>query len=106
MLAPAALRHSATVDALWAFGRPKLAFPRWVRPVASKAALAAALPASVRSMILWGPPGVGKTTLAELLARASEAHLEHLSAVMAGVKEIRAVVERARQRSSHASLFR
>ncbi|WP_075878990.1 replication-associated recombination protein A [Vreelandella massiliensis] len=51
----------------------------------------------VRSMMLWGPPGVGKTTLAEMLANASNAHLETLSAVMAGVKEIRAVVERARQ---------
>lgn len=49
----------------------------------------------IRSMILWGPPGVGKTTLAELLAEASNAHLERLSAVMAGVKDIRDVVERA-----------
>lgn len=50
----------------------------------------------LRSMILWGPPGVGKTTLAEILADASGAQLEHMSAVMAGVKEIRAAVERAR----------
>lgn len=49
----------------------------------------------IRSMILWGAPGVGKTTLAELLAEASGARLERLSAVMAGVKDLRAAVERA-----------
>ena len=54
------------------------------------------------SLILWGPPGCGKTTLAQLLAHASGAKLEMLSAVMAGVKEIRAVFERAaRSRELH-----
>src|SRR5262245_22635757 len=49
------------------------------------------------SLILWGPPGSGKTTLARLLAAASGSRLEPLSAVMAGVKEIREAVERARR---------
>lgn len=47
------------------------------------------------SMILWGPPGVGKTTLARMLAHTSGGHFESISAVLSGVKEIRAAVERA-----------
>ncbi len=52
------------------------------------------------SMILWGPPGTGKTTLARLLARSAKAEVEQLSAVTAGVKDIREVVERAQYRLS------
>jgi len=50
----------------------------------------------LHSMILWGPPGTGKTTLARLIARSSNAHFIALSAVMAGVKDIRAAVDAAR----------
>lgn len=49
----------------------------------------------LHSMILWGPPGVGKTALAELIALSSNARIERLSAVLSGVKEIREVVVRA-----------
>jgi len=49
----------------------------------------------LHSMILWGPPGTGKTTLARLMARASAAHFLTLSAVLAGVKEIREAVASA-----------
>ncbi len=48
------------------------------------------------SMILWGPPGVGKTTLARVVANVCDARFESLSAVLSGVKDIRASVERAR----------
>lgn len=47
------------------------------------------------SLILWGPPGVGKTTLAYLLADRMAAIVERVSAVAAGVKDLRAVIERA-----------
>ena len=47
------------------------------------------------SMILWGPPGVGKTTLARLMADAFDAEFIALSAVFSGVKDIRAAVEQA-----------
>jgi putative ATPase len=49
----------------------------------------------LHSMILWGPPGVGKTTLARLVAGAVDAQFIVLSAVLAGVKDIREAVERA-----------
>jgi putative ATPase len=50
------------------------------------------------SVILWGPPGTGKTTLAQLIAGATSKAFEALSAVSAGVKDVREVVERARRR--------
>ena len=51
----------------------------------------------LHSMILWGPPGTGKTTLARLVAAHSDAAFLSLSAVLSGVKEIRAAVDAARQ---------
>jgi putative ATPase len=60
----------------------------------------------LHSMILWGPPGVGKTTLARLVARAFDAEFIQISAVLGGVKDIRDAVERAQaaRRAGRASI--
>ena len=50
----------------------------------------------IASFILWGPPGVGKTTLANIIAKTLEVPFFTLSAVTSGVKDVREVIERAR----------
>ena len=55
----------------------------------------------LHSMLLWGPPGTGKTTLALILAQSVDAEFVRLSAVLAGVKDIRAEVDAARERLAH-----
>jgi len=52
---------------------------------------------TLHSMLLWGPPGTGKTTLARLVARTCDSDFVALSAVMAGVKDVRAAVEHAQE---------
>jgi putative ATPase len=53
------------------------------------------------SMIFWGPPGSGKTTLASLIAKETQAHFMSFSAVLSGVKEIRGVVDEAKNQLRH-----
>lgn len=53
----------------------------------------------INSFILWGPPGVGKTTLAKIIAQTTEASFFTLSAVTSGVKEVREVIERCKAES-------
>ncbi len=59
----------------------------------------------LHSMILWGPPGSGKTTLAQIMANSAQARVESLSAVLAGVKDIREVVERAKAHPDQATVL-
>jgi putative ATPase len=58
----------------------------------------------VSSFILWGPPGVGKTTLAQIVAQQLEVPFYTLSAVTSGVKEVREVIERAKNNSLFATV--
>lgn len=59
---------------------------------------------NIPSMILWGPPGVGKTTIANIIAHTIKAPYFQLSAISSGVKEVREVIEQAKQ-TSKAILF-
>jgi len=55
------------------------------------------------SMILWGPPGCGKTTIARLLAEHTDAHFEPFSAVLGGLKDLREIISRAKFRKQTAA---
>ena len=60
---------------------------------------------SIPSMILWGPPGVGKTTLAHIISQSLDKEFYTLSAVSSGVKEVRAVIDQAAMFNGNAILF-
>lgn len=57
------------------------------------------------SLVLWGPPGCGKTTLAKLLGSVARAHFEQLSAVLSGVKDVREVIDAAKQRAGTRTIL-
>ncbi|SER87300.1 putative ATPase, partial [Streptomyces qinglanensis] len=56
-------------------------------------------PAGTSSVLLWGPPGTGKTTLAYVVSQATDKRFVELSAITAGVKEVRSVIDGARRAS-------
>ena len=60
---------------------------------------------NIHSMILWGPPGVGKTTLANIIAEKNDMNFFSLSAINSGVSDIRAVIQRAKMAPNSAILF-
>ena len=93
LTAPLAERlRPTTLDAV--IGQPQLLGP-------GKPLRAAFESGRLHSMILWGPPGVGKTTLARLVAQGFEAQFIAISAVLGGVKDIRDAVERAQVARGH-----